>query len=200
MDIAVVVGHSADAKGARACDGSWEWDWMRQLGPQVVEALRLEGVAAVEILRSADLDGYRAKMRDLCERINAVHPRAVLALHWNAVPGDWSGTLALHWPGSGRGERLAAGLSRAAATSLGLLDRGAVPQARSWASYELDDLGRSHPTGPLLYILRDTLAPCAVLELGNSANPTDLAAVQAGIQSGELALAIARGCAAWLGR
>lgn len=195
--IALVVGHSADSQNVKAVDGTTEWQFALEAAQAVAVALRERGMAALIYLRSTELGSYRERMADLTQRVNADRPDLVLSFHWNGVqPGHphYSGALALHWPGSVRGAEMAAAVSAAAARASSIPDHGTIAQARSWASAIWDDSGRLVPAGPPLYILRDTVAPAAILEACNGLRPADsiqtLEALAAGTFAREVADAL----------
>lgn len=152
MRLAIVRGHRISAQGATAANGDTEWQWAGWLASWLAMDLQRADLAG-RVFERPDGHDYRRNLHELTTAINAWRPDLVLAIHFDASPNGepWSGSSALHWPGSREGRRWALRLSAAAAGAIGIPDRGARPQAESWA-------------GAPLYILRDTDAPAVLLE------------------------------------
>lgn len=137
---------------------------------------------------------WRATARATAAEVNAWAPDAVLELHFNSVPRlaangqrmrDWSTCFAYHWPGSSRGEALAATTSAACADELGagIVDRGALPAKATWS-------------GAPLLILELCRAPAVLLESHNGANYAHHAAFVGALRTGRLGTVIAERSAA----
>lgn len=185
--VALVLGHSRGAPGARLLQTAiHEWHWNAELLPRLRDELAARGVEALAFER---LDGsYETAMRQLCDAINATNPDLVVELHFNG--GTQSGAEVLHWPGSARGREAAERLSQAVADAIGIRNRGAVAQARSWATAELVD-GHLVPAGPPLWILCLTRAPAVIVEPFFGGNPVEAHKATAARDSGELPRAMA---------
>lgn len=162
IDVALSIGHTPQAPGARYLDSHvHEYHWNAELAPRLGCAMTAAGLSVATFQR--DEGPYTAAMRKLCDAINAARPRLVLELHFNA--GGGSGAMGVHWPGSSAGQRAARILATAAATAIGIPNRGAVPQARSWnGPVRTDEKGKPAPGGPPLYLLQLTAAPAVILE------------------------------------
>lgn len=186
--LAIVIGHSQDQQGARAHDGSiTEWRLVSEIGRQ------LEDRPGVRVFRRPDSGSHYARMRELTDRVNSAHPHAVLSLHidWRSSPHPHlSGSSALHWPGSEGGAALARRASASAASLLGIPDLGVIPQRRSWAEVDMGPDGTPAPGGPTLWVLSETIAPAAILEICNINHRFDLSQIRARIADGTMAYAI----------
>ena len=162
--IAIVVGHSPKKGGATAFDGTMEHAFNADFAKRLAEALPDEVNVLVFIRNEED---YRTAMRDLVAMVNGYGADLVLSLHSNAMPeekkGKASGTMGLFWPGSRHGKAFALAIAKAASKAIGIKNRGAIPQARSWAASRLVK-GKPVPNGPFLYILQHTRAPAVILE------------------------------------
>jgi N-acetylmuramoyl-L-alanine amidase len=188
--IALVVGHDESSRGAQLLDtGVREWGWCRELAASLQEQLQPRRLEPMVFLRDPAIRTYRGQLAELCGRVNGHPARVVLSLHFNAAPsshrGLWSGATALHWPSSTSGRRAAEVLSAAAAEAIGNRNRGAKPQAESWA-------------GSPLYILRDTRAPAVILEPFFGDHVEDATAATRARDSGRLALFLADAIEEWL--
>jgi len=198
---ALDIGHSPTSPGAvLRVNGNLhatEHAFNASLVPLVAQALRSLGAEAEVFSR---VGGSVEETR----RINSYRANAVVSFHCNADPDPdgpedrvSSGTMALHWPGSVLGQALARPLSAAVARTLGIPDRGAVAQDRSWAAVGKDAQGRPVPAGPFLYILHDTIAPAVILESFFIDNATDYAAGRRTMEDGALPAVIARTLLTW---
>lgn len=183
MKVSISVGHRKSSQGAAGFDGVQEWAWQRPLAHQIAALLEESGHTAT-VHERPDVNDYARGMHGLTTAINALSPDVVVELHFNsfAEPAGVAsvrGTMGLHWPGSSKGARWAASLSRACAQAIGTRDRGAREQARSWS-------------GATLYLLRDTLAPAVILETHYGDDEADHRLATSARDNGELARAIAQ--------
>lgn len=177
IDIAIVVGHTHAAPGARGADGTHEHTWHSELAELLVaELLSRRFLPAVYTRPEGP---YEEAMRALTRGINAASPRLVVELHFDSAAGrGWSGSSALHWPASTKGAAAAATLSAAAADAIGIRDRGAIGQ------------GVSHGGLPLR-ILQWTRAPAVILETHYGDTASDHTAATAARDDGRLPRALA---------
>ncbi len=175
MRLAIVRGHRRSAQGAVAADGTTEWQWAGWLASRIMASAMEVGHVA-RVFERPDRS-YSLAMGELVGAVNAWRADLVLSLHFDAAPGGepWSGTSALHWPGSRDGRTYAVQLSAACSRAIGIRDRGARARAVSWS-------------GAPLYILRDTDAPAVILE--THFGRTDHVRAMAALTSGRLAPAI----------
>jgi len=179
LDLAIVVGHSQDAPGARDLNGVSERDWCDDLAGWVALEAGLAAMSS-RVFHRPDDGHYRSKMARLTGEINAAKPRFVLALHFNAGGGG-AGVVAVNYPGSKRGQQAAVALSRAVATVQCSVRsrvhdfRGQDGIPRSWQPTITDAEGRQWPGGPELYILSLTRAPAVILETHSGRDALDLA-------------------------
>lgn len=198
IDVAIVVGHARDKQNITSADGTTEWAMARELADQLLVRLEELGLSAKAYERDTRQITYRTRMRGLVRRINYDEPRGVVALHWDSRTKEhawYSGTQALYWPHSVPGRALAKVVSKSAAKSASLPNRGAVAQGRSWSTYERDELGVPRPTGPLLYILGETHAPATLLEVCNAHRPADAIQLLEALAAGTLARHLAHALA-----
>src|SRR5690606_28623408 len=101
-----------------------------------------------------------------------------------------------HWPGSARGLEAARRLSAAVAGAIGLRDRGAVAQARSWnGPATVGPDGVPVPGGPPLYLLQLTRAPAVIVESFFGSNERDTELATAARDDGRLPRAMAHAVA-----
>jgi hypothetical protein len=197
IDLAIIVGHDRERQGAYSpMLDQHEWEWCRDLATLLVGAVhRLPGrpILASVFEREPGLL-YSEAMRRLCQAVNAAGPKLCLSLHFNSgVP--WSGCAALHWPGSARGDRAAEVIGLAARGAIGNLWRGIHAQSRSWSTVGYSDDGKPIPAGKVLRVLRDTAAPCTILEPFVGSNEADALAATRARNDGRLPLALAEACA-----
>jgi len=146
--------------------------------------------AKVKVFVRRDSDSYAKGMKELVAEINAAGVDAVVELHLdvrNVESKRRHGSMGLHWPTSSKGEALAEKAARACAATLGLPYVGTVAQARSWSKVTMGTNGDVVPGGPPLYILRDTIAPAAILEAANMLDRDDTRAVRRAVDSGAFA-------------
>ena len=193
LDVAIVVGHDSTSQGARAVDGVREWTWTRPLATQVAVELERRGRRAGVLLRDTH-GGYQAKMKRVAGAITAAGAQVAVELHFNANGGSGTGrTEVLYWPGSSRGQKLAALMADQVAECLGpKRRRQAVAQARSWAHAEdLDGDGRVDPAGPPLYFLQLTRCPAVIVESHFGDIDSDHTIATEARDDGRLAVAIA---------
>lgn len=199
IDVAIVVGHSSRDPGAVAADGITEHEWCGDLASRLHMACLSRGIRSA-VYRRPDLP-YRDAMGVLARGLNAAALRLVIELHFNALDKTRSGSCALHWPGSVRGQVAAAALSRAASEAIRIRDLGAIAQARSWAQSRFEN-GRPVPAGPPLYVLQWTRAPAVIVESHFGDNAGDhMAATSArdgGVLPGALADAAGRVLQCWV--
>ena len=188
MKLAIVRGHRKGSQGATAGDGVTEYAFAGWLAARIVaDAVGHE----CRVFERPDGPHYAHNMMGLVSEVNAWRPDLVLSLHFNASPNGepWSGTSALHWPSDAQGKTWAVQLSGFVARAIGLRNRGAKAQDRSWSKARKVD-GELRPAGPVLYILRDTLAPTVLLETHFGSNPVDHAKAIQALESGALSRAI----------
>ena len=157
MKCALVVGHKPASPGAenKAAVIS-EYDYNEDLAIQIVSCTD----ADIEIVVRQP-----GNFRDLPAKINALEPGFIISLHCNAYkepPGtaDVSGTEALYYHKSAKGQQMAQRLSGAVSGLLGLNNRGAK-------GLDVEDRGG--------HLLRYTHAPCVILEPFFIDNDDDLA-------------------------
>lgn len=189
--IAICIGHDSRRRGADP-DGPGpipsEWEAMTDLGTRLASELGRRGVRCSLMYRIPGLP-YAEQMAELVSRIHGIGATHAVELHWDSHPFG-SGCMGLHWPGSLRGAALAERLSAACAGALGIRDRGAIPQQRSWAAHVVSETGIAQPAGPVLHFLRDTRIPAAILETCNSQHAPDRQALARALESGAVVQAL----------
>lgn len=179
--LVIVPGHHQRSQGAISAAGLAEWPINYVLARQIVEHLGPRGRLHVH---SAPKGATASTiLRRSVAAINAMHPAAVVELHWNSVPPrnpsgqtliHHSTSFGLHWRGSKHGRALAMAASAACARELGTRDYEPVVKANGWP------------------MLRDTSAPSILLETHNGANPDHHEAYLEAVQSGRLGYSLAR--------
>lgn len=182
--VVLVPGHSLDAPGAGVAPWT-EYQLHRHTAAHACSVLVAAGIDARVLHRTDRPMGYASKLRDLTSRINRLAPALVVECHYNAGPVGIGQTLALHWPGSAPGRRLASAVSASVSECLGTTDRGAIAQSES-------------SSGLPLYLLRSTACPAVILETHHmdDTDTHELAILAA--QDGALGAAVARGILAWM--
>mgnify|MGYP000338354820 CR=1 FL=1 len=121
-DVAVVIGHHPDAKGASLELGGHEiseYDFWKPWGHELAASLHQQGLHAVTVERP-----HEEPDQALAERVNATEAAAAIELHFNAAEPGADGTEMLHWPSSSRGSTLAARLQHETVKALKTRDRG----------------------------------------------------------------------------
>lgn len=151
------IGHGGDSgnydSGAIAADGTHEHAFNRdELGPLVKSELESLGFKVTTVIQNRSFG-------ELPSRINALNPDVILSLHFNAYNGQATGTETLYWNTSKRGKALASEVQARMVDVLGLANRGIKPKFKG-------DRGAA--------LLRDTKAPCLILEPFFGDNPDDL--------------------------
>ncbi len=143
MKIALVVGHSKKAKGARnRASKMTEFDYNDELVKKIAVMLNKRGIDNVIVYR----DSYSA----LPGKINAKKPTFILSFHANSCKNDAvSGSEVLYYKDSKKGKLLAQVMLNAIVKTLELRNRGIKPRSES-------DRGG--------YLLKNTHAACVILE------------------------------------
>ena len=192
MKLAIVRGHRKGSQGAVAADGTTEWQWAGWLGGRIMTRA-LELGHAAQVFERPNGSSYTRNLAELTAEVNAWRPTLVLSLHFDASPNGqpWSGSTGLYWPGEDGGKPVdrdgrtyAIQLAAACSRGIGIRDRGARGQAKSW-------------NDAWLFILRDTDAPAVILEthFGLADHVRAMAALTEpapGTNAGKLADAIVR--------
>lgn len=177
MKFAIAVGHSQTAKGAVDTDGVPEWDWHNVYAPSLAMGLAALGYEVRLFQRPTG--GYTTAITSMVSEINAWGADAALELHFDSLgTGRASGTSALHWPGSRRGEDMANRVSAKVAEAIGIRNRRSTKRTHSHS-------------GLPLYFLQGTRCPSAILETHFGDNPEDVRKAVAARDSSRLASAIA---------
>jgi N-acetylmuramoyl-L-alanine amidase len=151
--IVLNIGHGGGDSGAIGADGTEEHAFNRdELGPLVKRELESLGWEVSVVIQ-------RKSFGELPARINALNPDLILSLHFNCADGTATGTETLYFGRSRVSRAFAEKVQAAMVKALGLPDRGAkgITQGRGVA------------------LLRNTKAPCLILEPFFGDNPNDLA-------------------------
>jgi N-acetylmuramoyl-L-alanine amidase len=189
--VAIAIGHNEAAQGATAVDGVTEYVWNTPLAEQLRDELVKLGHDASVYLRASNRS-YTDQMQRLTDAIDRDQADVAVELHFNSIamkPGDPGPqrTTVLHWPGSYSGGKLARILADEIADVIGGPDRprAARAQDKSWAGLDL-------------LFLKLTRCPAIICEPHFGCTPADHAAATRARDSGELAVAMARGIDAFL--
>lgn len=156
--------------GAIGADGTHEHKFNRdELAPIVKRELEKMGYCVDVIIQDK-------RFSELPSRINTLNPDLIVSLHFNAFNGNATGTETLYWNSSKKGKVLASNIQTRMVDVLGLANRGIKPKFSG-------DRGAA--------LLRDTKAPCVIVESIFGDNPHDLETARARMD--ELGKAIAEG-------
>ena len=137
---ALVVGHKKSSPGAsNKASGLTEFIFNDKLAIDIEEE-----ISGVEVQRV-----YRRTYNSLPGDINELDPDLIVSLHCNAFDGSASGTEVLYYHRSTKGELIASILNEHLVESLGLKNRGIKPKTA-------EDRGG--------YLLKNTVAPCVIVE------------------------------------
>lgn len=151
---ALVVGHRKGSPGAKnAVDGVTEFSFNDELAQFISSSTGDVKIVVV----------YRDSYMGLPGKINELKPDFVISLHCNAFNTKASGTETLHHKRSTKGALLAAILQRRVVDALGLPNRGIKAKG-------VEERGG--------YLLKNTNAPCIILEPCFIDNDNDLKVVR----------------------
>lgn len=128
--IALVVGHTATARGAvRASDGVTEFDYNSKLALEVQEYLINAGHEARVFFRQPNL-GYGAQIRTVYKETDVWGATATVEFHFNAAAAaSATGTETLT-SGTAGSKKLAQEIQNRTVAALGLRDRGLLQRNR----------------------------------------------------------------------
>jgi N-acetylmuramoyl-L-alanine amidase len=188
IDCALVVGHSAGKKGSVSA-GISEWDFNLKVALEANTFLNNELKRTSMIFLRNDRH-YEHAMMDLVDQINAVKPKCIVSLHYNALGTNTraDGCTSLYFPGSKEGERLASSMCSAFENVVGLRNRGPRATMKSLGSYVQ------------LYILTQTKAPATIIEPFFGTNREDRQKAIKARNNGDYSFAVAKGIHEWLMR
>lgn len=146
----LVVGHRKGSPGAvNEATGKTEFGFNNDLAEYIKQ---VQTVCDVEVV-------LRSTYQRLPGKINALRPDFIISLHCNAFNKKASGTETLYHHNSNKGLLLAGIMQRNVVEVLGLPDRGVKAK-------RVEDRGG--------YLLKNTNAPCVILEPGFIDNDNDL--------------------------
>ena len=138
--VAIVVGHRKGSPGAaNPTTGISEFSFNSDLAEFIKTSVQF---CEVEVV-------YRDSYTALPGKVNELKPDFIISLHCNAFNTRASGTETLYHHNSEKSKRLALIFQRRTVACLGLPDRGIKPRG-------VEDRGG--------YLLKNTNAPCAILE------------------------------------
>ena len=144
MKLALIVGHSAEKKGAHNTKYKvYEYDFNLKFAERL--KFELDKIAIgleTEII-------FRDTYNNLPHKVNEHKPDFIISLHCNAFDQKASGSEVLYYHTSVMGKALAKALQQQITHALRLPDRGIKPLVRQ-------DRGG--------YLLKNTLAPCVITE------------------------------------
>lgn len=184
--VVIDPGHGGPDPGAVGPTGVREKDVVLAVALRLETLLNRAGVYTLLTRRDdtdlADPDASPRKAQDLrrrAERANQAAADVFVSIHANAYPSSvWSGAQTFYYPGDPEGRRLATAIQDALQAELG-------PSSR-------------RPQRGNFRVLRDTVMPGAVVEIGFLSNPHEEKRLADEDYQQRLALAIYKGILAYL--
>lgn len=179
--VAIDPGHGGPDPGAVGAAGVREKDVVLAIALRLEGLLNRAGVYTLVTRREdvdlADEGASPRKAQDLrrrAERANVAAADVFVSIHANAFPGSrWRGAQTFYFPGDGQGRRLATAIQDALQAEFGPSNRRPQP-----GNYR---------------VLRDTVMPAAVVEVGFLSNPAEEQLLAEPGHQGRLAHAIYEG-------
>lgn len=142
MKVAIVIGHRIGSQGeSNKRHAVTEFTFNERLAFDISKQLTATEMPH-EII-------YRESYKGLPKKINSVNPTHILSLHCNGFDGTATGTETLYYHSSQSSKDMAELFQKSMCESLGLKDRGILPR-------HSEDRGG--------YLLKETIAPCVILE------------------------------------
>ena len=139
--IAIVVGHSYKAQGAKSESGITEYQFNSQFACKLASELHKQDCQPIIL--------YRDELKDLPSLVNLTKADTCISLHCNAYNHIATGSETLYFHASNKSKALAERVQRAMTNCLGLKDRGIKPIL-------------SGDRGAI--ILQQTAMPCVLIE------------------------------------
>ena len=147
--------------------------------PVTLRAAELLGEKGYNVVLTRNKDVYM-DLYDRCDVANNVGADIFVSIHANASPTnlDFQGTFTYSYPGSSRGEALADCIQRAVVAETGFIDRGLLTND--------------------YVVLRETLMPAALLEMGFMSNHEELERLVQPEYQEKVAQGVAKGVESYL--
>lgn len=128
-DYAIVVGHTADSKGACSNLGlPCEWDYNMQV------ANKLADVADIYTHKTY-AKGYTSMVKETASRLNAHNYKVVIFLHYNSAGPTATGCEVLYYYKSTKGAAYAKILNDLVSSRMNMRNRGAKPLSNNDRGY-----------------------------------------------------------------
>lgn len=192
MKLALVIGHHHLSPGVTLASGQTENGFNAELARQLRDVMTGLGADVHVFARSQP--SYSRSMEEVVRALLAFGPDLVLELHSNGSESGARGSEALYWPETAAevdvpeatprvsgSHAWASHVSAGYAEAIGIKDRGAHVQTRSWngstrfhpTKHKSDGSPLPIPNGPWLALLREMTVPTCIGESHFMTHPED---------------------------